>query len=245
MVEAQQFSGRAFSGLHTPFNGFHTQSGSRHISDLACTRCAFDNCSIPSAYKLEERVTVERVRIENCAAAACFISGAIFNDVTVNRFEPRSRVGFFCWGSFFRHVVLSGKVGFLKFDAECHADYDRMPKQQAIWNEASRSFYTTVDWALDISGAEFTVGTVLHFVPGRLVRRNPATQVLVTRERLMASNWRSVDWGQSSMPVAIDWFLQRSLYEDCVFAAPTKSRLFDREMAAIDLLRKSGLAERD
>jgi hypothetical protein len=245
MVEAQHFRGHSFSGLRTAFNDYYAEGGLRHISDVTCTRCSFDNCSIPSAYKLEQRVTVERVGIENCTAAACFIQGAIFSDVTVNRLETRSRVGFFCWGSFFRHVVLSGKLGFLKFNAECHADYYRMPKQQAIWNEAYQSFYKTVDWALDIANAEFTVGLDFHFVPGRLVRRNPATQVLVTREKLMATNWRAFDWGKSSLPVAIDWFLERSLYADCVFAAPTRSRLFERELFSIDLLRKTGLAEKD
>jgi hypothetical protein len=109
--------------------------------------------------------------------------------------------------------------------------------------EANRSFYSEVDWALDISSAEFTFGPDLHYVPGHLVRRDPSTQALVWRQRLAEQPVASLPWGNSSLRVAVEWFLEAECYDSAVLVAATKTKGFADDLAAIAMLRKRGLAD--
>lgn len=49
-------------------------------------------------------------------------------------------------------------------------------------------------------------------------------------------------WGDSAMPVALRWFVEDGPYEDVVLAAPRAAKYFRRDLAALDMLRRGGLA---
>ncbi len=227
------------------FNNLKKFDGPRSISGLKLLRCHFDGCGVAPAYDLATRTHIRDIEISQCTVANCGVNGAILENVKVDGLKTKGRMPFFCFGSFFRHVILRGKIGSLKINSECHIHSYRTPRQQAIWDEAYQQFYKDVDWAIDIRDAEFKTGIDFHFVPGRLVRRDPATQVLVTRERLEKIDWKSIDWGGSSVIISLQWFLERSVHADCVIVARSKSRSFERDIKALDLLRTSGIAERD
>jgi hypothetical protein len=54
--------------------------------------------------------------------------------------------------------------------------------------DRARAFYADVDWALDVTDARFrSVPTLRYGPPGALIRRDPATQPLVTRARASAA----------------------------------------------------------
>jgi hypothetical protein len=148
---------------------------------------------------------------------------------------------------FFRRVALRGKLGFIKFNAECHSESDRFPLHQAAWNDAYREFYKSVDWALDIREAQFSTSVDFHFLPGRLVRRDPETQVLITRDRLRNIDWQKIcrEGSCPSHAIEIEWFLTRSVHDSCVVIAPRKTRQFERDLRGLHLLREKGIAEPD
>ncbi|MGA7991866.1 MAG: hypothetical protein WCC53_10575 [Thermoanaerobaculia bacterium] len=150
------------------------------------------------------------------------------------------RIPLFLAGVVFRHVTLKGRVTSFKLQAS--PSFNDSRAQVALWQAANRAFYASTDWALDISEAHFTSAPDLHFVPGALVRRDPVSQALVPRRALAGIALTSLPWGGSALRVALEWFLADSLYEDVVLVAARGSSHFQRDLAALAMLRERGIA---
>jgi hypothetical protein len=145
----------------------------------------------------------------------------------------------FLWGPVFKHVTLSGRISAIKINRELHAP---ALKSQVAWDESCMQYYAGIDWALDIREADFQGGISLEAIPGALVRRDPDTQVLVTRQQLVGSDWKQHVQNNGGLRVAIDWFLNGSLFNDCVLVAPKGARYFKDDLATFELLRREGIA---
>src|SRR5262249_22631420 len=151
------------------------------FKDLAFNKCVFDNCALSLTKSPALRSTVRNVQITNCMSVNCGIGPAVFEDVVVDGLETNDLL--ILWGPLFEHMKLIGKIGRIKINTAAHF-VDRSPETQGPFALAKSEFYKGVDWALDISEAHFREFD-MHGVPARLVRRDPATQVVVTREKAM------------------------------------------------------------
>ncbi len=114
---------------------------------------------------------------------------------------------------------------------------------QSKFASANKEYYRSVDWAIDISEAS-CLEADLRGMPGHLVRRDPETQVLVTREKAQSNEWRELPlktgWWQATCSLFI-----RGDQESTVVVAPKRSREFRELMHDLDLLRKAGSSEPD
>jgi hypothetical protein len=123
-----------------------------------------------------------------------------------------------------------------------HPGYPTSQFQQVI-GKANRDYYATVDWALDIREAEFK-DFDCRGVPSRLVRRDPETQIMVTRERVLGSGDQIAAGG----PFWQSWlklFLQDEWYADGILVAPNRDRRFKELAEGLRALRRAGVAEAD
>ena len=103
-----------------------------------------------------------------------------------------------------------------------------------------------MDWALDISEAQFTDFS-MRGVPAELVRRDPATQVVVTREKALRTGWREqLSPTNTLWPFVIDMFL-RDDEPDIVLVAPKGKRKpkLASLIEGLNELRCVGVAEAD
>jgi hypothetical protein len=214
----------------------------RTIGDFEFRRCFFDNCNNFPASKPSRRQAYRNIVLTNCTNGACSLSTAIVENVTVNGLRTRHRRVFFTWATVFKHVVLKGKLNSMILNQVLRPGRD---KKQKLWDEANREFYATVDWALDISEAEFTFGISLHAVPGSLIRRDPETQVLVSKKTALQSSWQDLPWGKSALRLALQWFLEDSLYEDVVLVASKRGVGYRDDLEAVRMLRREGVAGPD
>jgi hypothetical protein len=115
------------------------------------------------------------------------------------------------------------------------------PARQQAFADANAAYYRTVDWALDISEAEF-IGADLDGVPARLIRRDPASQVVITREKTLEGRWRQLDLSATHWATRIACFL-RAGHPDLVLVAPKRSRSYRRLLEGLQRLRDAGVAE--
>ncbi|HMD53396.1 MAG TPA: hypothetical protein VKJ65_02465, partial [Phycisphaerae bacterium] len=113
---------------------------------------------------------------------------------------------------------------------------------QVLWDESCKNYYSDIDWALDISDAEFQGGISFEAIPGLLIRRDPETQVLVSRKNLAITDWKRLVQGFPAVGVAIDWFLNDSLFPDVVLVANKGARSFKDELAVLESMRREGIA---
>lgn len=182
------------------------------LRDCRATRCRHDNASLAG-------VAIERCDLDGLGRAGpspCFLFACVFSEVR-----------------------LRGRLTALKINVEYSMLGDD-PDIQAGWNRAMRAFYAEVDWALDISEAQFTSAPSLEAVPGHLVRRDPARQVLVRRKALEGRD-------TSALPhaVALEWFLERSPFDSVVLAGSCGTARRQKDLDGLRRLRDAGIADPD
>ena len=166
---------------------------------------------------------------------------AIFRNVNVESLKTNDLL--IIWGALFDRVKLSGELGKFKINHFVH-HVDRTSATQGPFDEIREGFYRSVEWALDISQARF-VEFECRGIPAKLIRHDPQSQVVVTRERAMRPGWRErLSSSNTLWPFAIDMFLQDG-DADRVFAAPLGASKSKREalLAGLRELRALEVAE--
>jgi hypothetical protein len=214
------------------------------VEDLELRRCTFETCQHPLQRTADDRPTIRGVSLVRCHVSASDLGAVIAEDCLVDTIWFHRGM----WGSqmiagcALRHVTIRGNVsGGLEFLA---AGLYQPDAERAALLAANGAYYADVDWALDISDARFTsVSFVRSDIPARLIRRDPATQVVVTRRRLLGADWQGL-LGNAAVAIGIDRFMETGS-EDTVLVASKRSRRFAQEMAVIDRLRVAGLVEAD
>ena len=73
------------------------------------------------------------------------------------------------------------------------------------------------------------------------IRRDPETQVVVTRRALLDADWQGL-LGTAAVGMGIDRFMGTG-FEDTVLVAGRRSKRFVEEMVVIDRLRAAGLVD--
>jgi hypothetical protein len=212
------------------------------VEDLELRGCTFELCQQPLQRTAVDRPTVRRLSLVRCHVSASDLGAVIAEDCTVDTiwFHRGNWGSQMIAGCALRHVTIRGNVtGGLEFLAARLVQPDS-ERDQLI--AANRAFYAEVDWALDISQARFTsVSFVRSGIPARLIRRDPETQVVVTRRGLLAADWQGL-LGTAAVGMGIDRFMETG-FEDTVIVAGRRSKRFAEEMVVIDRLRAEGLID--
>jgi hypothetical protein len=146
------------------------------------------------------------------------------------------------WAAVFKHVMLRGKVDRVMFSPFFHPGYPESKFQQVV-AQANADYYATVDWALDIRDGEFK-DFDCRGVPSRLVRRDPETQIMVTRQRVLNCG-DAIRAGGPFWESILKLFLSEPWRSESVLVAPKRSPKFKEWLAGLHQLRQHGLAEPD
>lgn len=220
------------------FARFYDQDSGRTFSDIEFRKCSFLSSAISITRKPELRSTVRNVKLIQCEQRGCALEAAVIEDVLVDGFKTNGLLQ--TWGAVFKHVTLRGKIGRVMISPAV-ATGTATAQQQRTFDEANAAYYAGVDWALDISEAEFDEVDIRR-VPARLIRRDPVTQVVVTRDRAMEGRWRELDLGRTDWAGWIDLFLKDG-DPDLVLAAPKRHRKYRDLLDGLKMLRDAGVAE--
>jgi hypothetical protein len=214
------------------------------IDGLTLRRCTFSSCQNPHSAGPAARPVMRNVRVVRCHASACSLPPAVLEESAVDTawfhrgiWGPQRLPG---WA--FRHVVIRGNItGSVAFTPG--PGWPLAPNRRATDDPyviANDRYYAGVDWALDISEANFTSVTIWSGIPSRLVRLDPATQVVVKRSALLDDRWRDLELG--AWRLALEDFLVAG-FEDQILVACKRGRYYEREMDAIRCLRSTGLVD--
>lgn len=228
------------------FQSLRDRDSGRSFSGFSFVNCHFQSCLLWCGFaELERRTRMTNLEARDCSHAGSDISGGIVEDVLVENFKTAKM--FHTWGTVFKHVTFKGKIGRVMLSDLFELPFKgKMTTLQRTFDQANAEYYSKVDWALDISEAEFD-DFDCRGVPARLVRRNPETQMMLTRERVLA-NKDAIGAGGDYWQGLINSFLTQDAYyshTDAVFIVPRQG--VDRRslIAGIDALRIAGVAEPD
>ena len=213
-------------------------------SDFVFRRCTFVNCDVSITDVPQLRSTVRNVQLIDCVRARdpAGLSCPIVEDCLIENLKIEELLQ--TWGAVFKHVTFKGRIGPIMLSNCLCPTFTSTEAMHRIFDEANAQYYSTVDWALDISKAEFTEDCDIRGIPSRLIRRDPETQVVVSREKAMRGDWRKLDLTKTYWAVALDAFLRLGC-EDIVLVAPKQAKDFKHLLRGLQSLRKSGVAEPD
>jgi hypothetical protein len=210
------------------------------FEDVTFIDCNFRSCQLSMTLNPSLRTMVRRCSLVNCEAQGCGVETALFEDVLVENLKITSLLQ--VWGAAFRRVTFRGKIGPLMI-SHLISPMQATAEYQQLFDDANSVYYSQTDWAADISQAVFT-DVDLSGIPGRLVRRDPETQVLVHRTNVIDRNLADIDLRGTHWAVNISRFLESGL-PDVVLAAPKASRHFKVLLHGLQELRKHKIADED
>ena len=209
-----------------------------HLHDLRVERVTLDGCSVARTAEADSRPTISRVHVTDLELQSSTLSGAVFEDVTVDGLRAVHGSGFL-FGCELRRVTLRGRVRGLVLATGLD---DPDPATEALYARCHQERLADPEWMLDLT--EATGDLTIRGYPARFVRRNPELQAVVTAEAVADGAWRSVDPGRSALRVALHE-LVRSGWEDVILVADPHGAHADDDLRYIRDLRDLGVATRD
>lgn len=209
-------------------------------SDFTLTDCEFNSCGIVRDLG-DPQNRIERISVTGAAQLNCSIDEAIIRDVTVHDLKKLGSAPLFLWGCLFERVTLSGRINAIKINQTVGLPNAPVDRQQAH-NAGAIEFYSSSDWALDISRAEFSGGVTFEAIPGDKVRRDPDRQVVVPRTGLVQADWRAIDFDGTAIDYALSRFDQEGLFDSVVLAKRSDRKWAKRDHAVLRRLCDAGIA---
>ena len=184
------------------------------LSDATLEDVDFESCVLSLMDDPAIRTTVRGVAAINCSVGGCIVGGPVVEDAIVENLKTHGLLQ--VWGAAFRHVTLRGRLGRIMLSALAHPGINAAEAtSNASFRQANSRYYAGVDWALDIRDAD-AEELELAGVPARLIRRDPATAIVVR-----APNLRS-DWEQGIEGTSVYFAIKRIIdhdLDDVVIAA--------------------------
>jgi len=229
---------RVFEGQE--FRSFYDQDSGCIFSDIEFRKCRFVSSAISITRDPSLRSTVRNVRLKNCEMLGCTLYTAIVDDVVIDGLKTHGLRQ--AWGAVFKHVTLKGKIGRLMISPLISPAL-ATPQEQRTFDEANSDYYSEIDWALDIREAEVEELDIRR-VPAKLIRRDPESQVVITRQKALEGTWRQLDLKETYWASAIEGFLKEG-DPDLVLVAGRRDRQFRHLVAGLKTLREAGVAEPD
>jgi hypothetical protein len=217
------------------------------LRNVRLEECTFDNCVLALPCSIENTARVENIDAVKCKILSSHVGPVIFSNVHIKDLLIDDML--VLRGALFDSVIFEGKIGNIIFSPSVAFAYYNPETDVPLQEEFDRRrqhFYSKVDWAIDISKALFTECDI-DGIPARLIKRDTATQAIVTRERALKKSWRNkISANNSLWLFVIDQFLE-SNEEDIVLVAPKRAskKEFTKLLNGIEELRKLGVAEPD
>lgn len=216
----------------------HRLAAGSELGDVRAERVTLVGCVAERAPDPAERPRVVRAHVTDLELQTSSLSGAAFEDVTVDGLRASYGSGFL-FGCELRRVTLRGRVRGLVLGVELG---DPDPATEERYAAAARARLDDPEWMLDLT--EATGDLTIRGYPSRFVRRNPELHAVVTAEVAAAGEWRSVDPGRSALRVAI-LELARSGWEDVILVVDPHGAHADDDLRYVRELRARGIAAPD
>lgn len=185
-----------------------------------------------------QRTSAKNIRIIDCESQKFGVGPALLEDIHIENFRGDLVT---VWGALLKHVTIKGRCDKLMIHGAAHTGMFHGDLAR-YWDICS-VYYAGVDWALDISEAEFNDFCIrTGGIPAHLVRRDPETQIVVKRDKAIEGKWREL--GLS----AITQIFFKDLIEEAppaaVLVAPKRHKKdFKDVLEDIRRLREAGIAE--
>jgi hypothetical protein len=216
------------------------------LENIRIEGCSFTHSGISVTTDFDRMATVRDVELADCATDGVSLGPLIARNVRISNLRTSDLL--ILWCPYADRVTLTGDIGKMKINPDAGPSTVGNARQRPF-DDFRSTFYADVEWAMDISEARFKEFDI-RGVPGRLIRRDPESQVLVTRQRALqvaTPEWeKQLDPENKLWPFMINLFLSDG-DADVVLVAPLGAAKAKRDplLKGLQELRRIGLAEPD
>ena len=206
--------------------------------------CNFYHCNLSDTIISPTEASLMKDCIfENCTINEnCNVGNGILQNVKFYNFRTKFDLVFA--GALFNKVSFSGQCG--KLSLSSHTSQRTInngkiltEEQISNLNKAADLFYKNIEWALDISEAEFEELRVFDNIPVELIKINCYSQVIVRKANIdmqkLESNPHIID--------AHKHFIMQSK-RDCILSVATINNKYEKEeLESLKVLKGEGLVQ--
>ena len=202
------------------------------ISNKELINCIFDNCHIGTRDDITKLSIFRNIDMIDCSLLNCLIGPVILEDITIKNLKTGDIAIFNL--PLLKHIKIEGKIGKIKIN---NIGFNLMPtlEEKKKMIDMKNSFYQKVDWAIDISNAEFLDFFCLG-IPTNLFKINPEHQFIANRDKIIESSILSSKFINKN--IVLNTILQlfiESEENDMVLVAPLAKAKKYREPILSDL----------
>jgi hypothetical protein len=227
-------------------------NGNHEIKNKKFLKCYFHDCALSFPYNLipDDRTKIIDCIFENCEfnGRSSFQNKGYLQNVLFHNIKNSDylRIG----GIVFDNVVFKGKFDKWILDSShfgMMVDYQMIGEEESIPLDIyAESEYKNIEWALDISEAEFKECDLRPSIPAHLVKRNKETQILINyKNAIDIKSKNNIELKNYKAQSFFDYTIG-STKKDTIFVAPMRNpKKFKEYMEAFKILREEGIAELD
>jgi hypothetical protein len=221
-------------------HGYHDPDRIVTVADMEFAKCKITGSGFGYRHSpdFSLRSSAKNIRLVGCHVRKCLIGPALLEDIYIENLNSDLTI---VWGALFKHVSIKGRCDKLMIHGA--NDSGMFGRELTQYWALCDEFYETVDWALDISEAEFNDFCIrTRGVPTHLVRRDPETQAVIRRDKAIDGKWRNL--GVSSLTqIFFKEFLRDELPSFILVAPKRHKQDFKEVIEDIRRLRDAGIAE--
>lgn|SRR5690554_1319486 len=221
--------------LNRKFEFIDLNSDNLHIQNLHFNNCKFEYCNIRSTDFPKNRGVIEDITMRNCSSVSSNLGNLVVKNCTFENLKTNGMVQIV--GAVYERVKLIGKFNKMMLINEYNTPNKNVKDQYTLANKA---FYKQIDWAIDISKADF-VELNLRGIPSDLVIRNEEFQAII-RKKNIPSDWKKLKFSSPVTKVVLDNIFYFN-FDDYIFMACRRHPNFKGILNDIELLRKNGIAD--
>lgn len=208
------------------------------FQNILFENCEFKNCQLSQTENPENRSTIRNIEIKDCSVSSnCSAGCAIFENIEIDNFQIDNQLK--SLGAVFKHVYVSGNVGSLYISNEI--DSPTSDSIRKSFSSANTKYYESVDWALDISRANFKEIEIWG-IPSKLIIYDYKSQRVITKENAKKINWEKLSMKSDKFRLFLEKMLKEG-YEDIILVAPRLSKDFEDLLYDLDVLTDAGYTE--
>lgn len=218
-----------------------------HVGNIWFERCNFESNFLSARIETRSKASVIRnVHFDRCLINKNNSIGyGVFENVLFSNLKTSGVV--FFRGSLFKESTFKGKCGRIALSSHATGsavglDARRMlsEKEQEEMNIGAQTYYDKVDWALDISEAEFQDCDLASSIPAKKVKRNPEIQGIALKDNI---NMALIE-DNEHISYAHKTVLRVWGKRDTIIVIPTiKNKRLERDMESLRVLREEGIVE--
>lgn len=223
-----------------PITGYQATAGTV-VQDIRLEQCEIFGCRVEISPDPRRRPLFRDVAVVDAAVSPAELGAAAIEESTVQNvrtFGELLRVE----GCVFRHVTIRGDLEMAIIDNRIDPRYP--PGLASVYERANAEYYAELEasgeWALDISEASGSFE--IRGIPASVIRRDPETQIVMTFEQALTTDWASLSVPGASSVLGQIHLLLSNGWRDVVLIAQRGTKDFKQDLKILRKVQAMGAA---